>query len=49
MTLIANVNEVNSQPILDHPYTIICHLYNTMKINNLHNMWQLKKVWKFLS
>jgi hypothetical protein len=44
-TLVANVDEVNDQPILHHLYIIICHLYITIKINNLDDdMWQMKKV-----
>jgi len=30
-----------------HPYTIVCHPYITIKINNLHNdIWQIKIVLK---
>ncbi len=33
--------------ILHHFYIIVCHLYITIKISNLHNnMWQMKKVLK---
>ncbi len=47
-TLVASVNEVNGQQILHHPYSIVCHLYITIEISNLHNAtWQLKKVWNF--
>jgi hypothetical protein len=35
--LIAHVDEINNQLILHHPYIIVCHTYNTIKINNLHN------------
>jgi len=30
-TLVANVNEINGQVILYHPYTIICHMYISTK------------------
>ncbi len=42
-TLVAMVNK-----IFHHPYIIICHMYITIKINNLHinDMWQMKKVWE---
>jgi len=44
-TLVTNVDEVNGQQIFHHPYAIVCHLYITIKINNLHNdMWKMKKV-----
>jgi hypothetical protein len=43
-TIVANVNEVNGQQILHHPYTIVCHPYITIKINNLHNdTWKVKR------
>ncbi len=42
-TLVAGVDEVNSQQILHHSYIIVCHLYITIKINNLYNdMWQFE-------
>jgi len=44
-TVVANVDEVNGQQILHHPYTIVCHPYITMKISNLHNdTRKMKKV-----
>jgi hypothetical protein len=44
--LVPNANEVHGQQIFHHLYTIICHLYITIKLSNLNNdMWQLKKVW----
>jgi hypothetical protein len=46
-TVVANVDEVSSQQMLHHLYTIVC--YVNMKINNLHNhMWHMKKVLIFL-
>jgi hypothetical protein len=48
-TLVASVNEVNSQQIFQHSYIILYvdHLYITIKINNLNNdMWQMKKASK---
>jgi len=44
-TLVASVDEINGQQILHHLYTIICHSYIIVQINNLHNdTWQMKKV-----
>jgi len=42
--VITILDEVNDQQILHHLYIILCHLYITIKNNNLHHdMWQLKK------
>jgi hypothetical protein len=46
--VVANVDEVNGQQVLHHPYTIVCHPYITIKINNLHNdTWKMEKGLKF--
>jgi hypothetical protein len=48
-TLVASVDEINGQPILHHPYTIVCHPYITLKIKHLHNdMCQRKRFGNFL-
>ncbi len=50
-TLVTNVNEINGQPIFQ-PYTIVCHPYIIIKINNLHNNMhskvQMKEAWEIL-
>jgi hypothetical protein len=44
-TLVASVDEINGQQILHHPYIIVCHMYITIKTNNLNNdTWLMKKV-----
>jgi hypothetical protein len=36
-TLVATMDEINGQPTFHHLYMIVCHMYITMKIDNLHN------------
>jgi hypothetical protein len=45
-TLVASLGEINNQPIFHHSYIIVCHLYITIKNNNLHiDTQQMKKSW----
>jgi hypothetical protein len=48
-TLVVSVDEINSQSIFHHSYTIVCHPYITIKIIDLHNdICQMKNVWNFV-
>ncbi len=44
-TLVASVDEINGHKTLHHLYIIVCHMYITKKISNLHSdTWQMKNV-----